>query len=176
MPHLRYSSIPAILLLSLPILTSGCGDSVGTVSGTVTYQGKPLTGGSITFLPKEGLAVNGTIDKDGTYSVAKVPAGEVKISIDTFASRTGANRPAGGGPPVAGGPPGGGGPPKDRGGPPKDVLPKDVDPKSFDPAAIEREREKHVKIPEKYLDPNKSGLTFTVVKGKNTHDIALSDK
>jgi len=176
MPQLRYSSIPALLLLSLPILASGCGDAVGTVTGTVTYKDKPLPGGSITFLPKEGVAVNGTIEKDGTYRVDKVPVGEVKISIDTFASRTGASRPTTGGPPIAGGPPGGGGPPKDRGGPPKDTLPKDVDPKNFDPAAIEKERDKNVKLPEKYLDPNKSGLTFTVQKGKQTHDIPLSDK
>jgi hypothetical protein len=33
----------------------------------------------------------------------------------------------------------------------------------------------YVKIPEKYADNKKSGLTYTMIKGKQKHDIELTD-
>jgi hypothetical protein len=118
---------------------------VGSVSGKVAYKGQPVTGGTVTFAAKEGKAtVSAAIAADGTYSAEKVPVGEYNIGIETESVK-----------PKAG--PGGLVPPK--GG---DKVP---------PAAADAP--KYVKFPEKYADPRKSGLTFTVKKGKQTLDILL---
>jgi hemoglobin len=54
------------------------------VKGNVTYKGKPVPGGTITFVPvKDGVAktITGAIGEDGTYNLSKVPRGEYKIQI-----------------------------------------------------------------------------------------------
>jgi|SRR6516165_7032671 hypothetical protein len=55
----------------------------GTISGNVTYQGKPLPAGIITFHTADGKALAGAIQSDGTYSVAKVPVGRVRVAVTT---------------------------------------------------------------------------------------------
>jgi hypothetical protein len=59
------------LALGWTVLLSGCGGSAYRtvpVEGTVTYQGKPVTSGTITFVPeKPGPAASGTIRPDGIY-------------------------------------------------------------------------------------------------------------
>jgi hypothetical protein len=61
-----------IVCLFLP----ACGDSgptipMGTVSGKVSYQGKPLTSGTVTFVSTEDSRpnANGEISPDGTYNL-----------------------------------------------------------------------------------------------------------
>jgi hypothetical protein len=63
--------------VALPVVAAilGCGDSSGLakrypVSGTVTYQGKPLERGTISFVPADGKgrAAGGTIT-EGRYSL-----------------------------------------------------------------------------------------------------------
>ena len=60
------------LAATLAALTPGCGGvGLGTVpvEGTVTYQGKPLTNGTVTFQPKEGPPAIGAIGPDGHYKL-----------------------------------------------------------------------------------------------------------
>jgi hypothetical protein len=63
-----------LLLLGLP-LAGGCGPGDGRVSvfGTVTYQGKPVPAGAITFLTTVGAPgpVCGDMIRDGRYDVPK---------------------------------------------------------------------------------------------------------
>ena len=65
-------------------LVVGCsGDgNYGDVSGTVSYDGKPLEDGLINFLPADGKGqtASGSI-KDGKYSVSKVSVGALKVQI-----------------------------------------------------------------------------------------------
>jgi hypothetical protein len=51
------------------------------VSGKVTYKGKPVTGGRITFVTSDGFSSSGIIDENGNYKVS-APVGSVKISVD----------------------------------------------------------------------------------------------
>ena len=68
----------------LPIALAGCGGaSNATVSGTVTFQGKPLPSGTVAFFGKDNQVASGAIESDGHYSVQRVPVGPVKISIST---------------------------------------------------------------------------------------------
>jgi hypothetical protein len=71
--------LPVILLISL-----GCGKPTGEgdISGKVTYEDKPLSGGSIVFLDDEDRQVGtATLGLEGEYSVFKVPVGLVRITV-----------------------------------------------------------------------------------------------
>ena len=67
------------------VLTNGCGGRpVGDVSGKVTFGGKPLAFGMIAFVAADGAVASGNVH-DGSYHVAKVPAGAAKITVQAFA-------------------------------------------------------------------------------------------
>jgi hypothetical protein len=73
-------------LLVLPLVTAvltlaGCSPGTGEITGVVKYKNEVLTGGTISFYPDAGGVFNGQIDKDGTYKVANVPAGNAKVSV-----------------------------------------------------------------------------------------------
>ncbi len=70
----------ALLLMALLVGASGCGRSA-TVTGKVTYQGRPVTHGSVVFLASDRTARSGVIEADGTYKVEGVRAGLVKIGV-----------------------------------------------------------------------------------------------
>jgi hypothetical protein len=63
------------LVIAAGFLTAalaGCssGPPTGEVKGKVTFKGKPVTEGTVTFLnPKEGGAAEAEIGRDGTYEV-----------------------------------------------------------------------------------------------------------
>jgi hypothetical protein len=70
--------------LALALLVSGCGPSVGDVSGKVLQKdGTPLPGGAITFHVEGKNPVSGIIQPDGSYTARNVHAGPAKISVDT---------------------------------------------------------------------------------------------
>lgn len=54
------------------IFLAGCGAKVNTVAGKVSYNGQPVTGGSITLVPEAGggkpAAAN--VQSDGTFVMA----------------------------------------------------------------------------------------------------------
>src|SRR5262245_48509919 len=70
-------------LLLVP-LVAGCGPGEGTVSGKVTYDGKPLPGGLVTFRPADPRQnpVSVQLDKEGNFPATALPVGEVKVCID----------------------------------------------------------------------------------------------
>lgn len=61
------------------------------VKGTVTLDGKPLTGGSILFVLADNnkMMVRTMIQPDGTFSVADAPQGKAIVSVDTEICRMG---------------------------------------------------------------------------------------
>ncbi len=83
--------VGVVLMFSLTALV-GCGDkpSLGSVEGTVTFQGKALPEGTITFVPEKGRSAVGQI-KDGkivdvTCFEANdgAPVGNVKVGIRSY--------------------------------------------------------------------------------------------
>lgn len=80
--RMRRVSALLLVLLLLPLATGcGGGQAKGTVSGKVTYQGKPLTSGIVTFVPETGAPQYADIQSDGTYRMTSAPAGLVKIGV-----------------------------------------------------------------------------------------------
>jgi hypothetical protein len=70
------------VLVCLPVL-SGCGGDP-SVTGRVTYQSRPLASGQISFIAGDGRSASGTINSDGTYFVARVPAGRVVVVVTSL--------------------------------------------------------------------------------------------
>jgi hypothetical protein len=59
-------------VLILAALVSGCGSTGATVSGTVTFEGAPVSNGSISFLPADGK---------GPAEGAPIRGGQYKLDI-----------------------------------------------------------------------------------------------
>ena len=84
----------ACFLLSLALVSgSGCSDGSGLqpVSGTVSFQGKPLDQGAIQFLPVEGSRTeSGAGIKDGQYSIPAengLAPGKYKVTVFSYDER-----------------------------------------------------------------------------------------
>jgi hypothetical protein len=149
------------LIFLLPLwllLVLGCsGGSKGTaarLSGSVKYKGTAVTAGMITFIAKseDGKAAGtylAPINADGTYSIAQLPAGEFQVAIETESAN----------------------PKRASSGP----YQKMQGPRPEKASSAEAAKGAYVKIPSKYADPKKSGLTVTLTSGKNTKDFDLTD-
>jgi hypothetical protein len=151
-----------LLTLLLGLLAVGCSSKKGTVSGKVTYNGKPLTKGMVTFLPESGQggAFSSPIKEDGTYMVSGVPAGKMKIAVvpARVQNKTAMTPQAG----------------KSENGQVsetgKKIMPRLA--KKF-AGVLEAPKGPSSDFPSHYSNPEKSGLEFTVTGGSETHDIEL---
>jgi hypothetical protein len=146
-------SAVAGLIFTLAVL--GCGGSNTTINnleGKITYKGADVTGGSIVFYPASGGPIPGYIKPDGSYIASDIPPGEVTVTIETASVQNTGKAIL---PPGGKMPPGG-----DAGKYPGANMPTGG---------------KVIQIPAKYADRNKSGLKFTVGKGKVEKNFELTD-
>jgi hypothetical protein len=75
-------SCGGLALLALPLLVAaGCGGGDPTVSGKITFNGKPVTDGIINFQAKGSKPLGGGINSDGMYTF-ELPPGEYQVRID----------------------------------------------------------------------------------------------
>jgi hypothetical protein len=180
------SARPALAGLVL-LAAFGCGGShgKGTVSGTVTLDGQPLPAGKIAFVPAQGAGVSADIKEDGTYTATDVPAGEIKVIVETASLKPIVDQAKGAG--AKGGPAkyasGSSGGPGATTTPDANMSPeaKAFFEKQQKTVAEGRERAKELAaryraIPTKYADPGTSGLSLTVKSGENKYDVPLSSK
>src|SRR5262245_29574458 len=78
----------AVLIAVACVASTGCGPKRAVradravVSGTVTYQGKPVTGGVITFTGANGDTEQGMLRDTGAFYVENAPVGENKVTVD----------------------------------------------------------------------------------------------
>jgi hypothetical protein len=150
----RVAGVALALALATAIVVPGCAKQAATVSGSVTYKGQPLKGGVVAFIPEKGATVPAQIGEDGTYTAEGVPVGEVTVTVDTSSLKP----PAGFR---------GGGPPRYE---PPPNAPAGT---KYKPPDLGSNAKNYVEIPDKYMDPQESGLKFTVKGGKNTYNIPL---
>jgi hypothetical protein len=136
-----------LMAVSTLVVSAGCGSKVATVSGKVTYQGKPVVYGVVSIIGPDGITQSGTIEPDGSFTVRGVGVGEGKVAVTSM-------KP----------PDGTGGKAKGFGrDAPGDDERKPADP---DPAASPEVIKNWFPIPAKYGDHKQSGLTITVGDGK----------
>jgi hypothetical protein len=161
------------LPLFLAMAAAGCGRPVGDVSGMVTYKGTPIVMGSVVFIGSDGVPHSGQIEPDGTYAVSEVPAGTVKIAVlspDPGRALRPGDLPPSLAPLVQ----------QEIKGPKAEDARRlqekmqEVRGIKINLGSTQGERTKWRKLPKEYADPQASGLTMEVSKGKNTHDIPLN--
>jgi hypothetical protein len=138
------------LALLMVAAASGCGSSVGKISGKVYYKNVPLKGGNVSFVSADKTSQIAKINEDGSYTVEKVSLGETTICVETASLKP---------PPV--------GMPKSK-GPPGGETPGGYQPPDYAARA-----KRYTPIPERYASPEKSKLTYMVVGGSQEHDIKL---
>src|SRR5262245_35060772 len=97
-----------ILLLVLSVVF-GCGPGSATVTGKVTYKGKPVVSGTVVMLGSDERMVSAEIKADGQYVLAGVRSGKVRIGVSSpppaqdghGGGRRGGDKSSGGAPPPA---------------------------------------------------------------------------
>lgn len=149
------------LFFTVAIIGCGSGVSVQPVTGKVTLDGAPIKGATVTFSPVEGgggKAAAGIADADGLFKLSDMGsgtegavAGEYQVGVLWFKPSPDSSNATG----------------ESGGG---ESVQKD-DAKSragvSGPDSL---------LPTAYQDPKTSGLTATVVKGKNEFTFELDSK
>jgi hypothetical protein len=69
-----------LLVLLFLVGAGGCGNRA-TVSGKVTYQGRPVTYGAVIFVAGDGTARSAVIAPDGSYKIEGLSPGTLKIGV-----------------------------------------------------------------------------------------------
>lgn len=157
---------PLLLLPVVAVLAAaGCGGSntlaPASVSGSVNYKGKPVTGGQVLFYSgTNGTPYSATIAPDGTYSIADIPAGELVVCVDTESLSPEQKESAGKDAKRREAMMGNRQPPAGRGG-------------SGGGAAAAEAEGKYVKLPAKYANPKTSPVTYTTKTGRQVYNIEL---
>ena len=104
--------VSAVALLAVAGVVGCGGEQAYPVTGTVTFEGKPIQGGgSITFMPvgESGKAAGGEIAADGTYTLTTTEpgdgtlAGEYRVIILQVTEQEGKVIPKDGEEPIPGG-------------------------------------------------------------------------
>jgi hypothetical protein len=73
----------AFLMFVACLGSAGCGKPIVMVSGNVSYQGKPLKGGTIRFVDATGRVASAAIDQNGNYTIEHAMVGEASITVET---------------------------------------------------------------------------------------------
>ena len=72
----------AIILVSA-FVCCGCGAGRGDIMGKVTQKQRPVVFGTVLVVGGDGLPHFGPIQEDGSYTVEDVPAGPVRIAVNS---------------------------------------------------------------------------------------------
>ena len=141
------SRIVSAAIVLTALAATGCGPKAGSLSGKVTYQGKPLRWGNVVAIwtgGPPGSPNSGTskLTDDGSYDIGKVPAGgTVQLYVEV------PQIPMGGG----------------------------ISSHTPSPEVVKQTKEKlgYEEIPEKYRSAKTSGLSVEIKPGANKFDITI---
>ena len=142
----RWSLAASCLIALGSLFGGGCGSRTATVVGRVTYQGKPVSGGSVIVYCSDKQIARGTISVDGTYSIPNVPYGSSVVTVQAPAQAPAGLRTQQTLPRSSGGP-----------------IPPTV--QVSDPGRIP--------LPLRYGVPEESGLSVAIDRATVTYDIDL---
>ena len=160
-----------LLLFSLtvaPLAMTGCGGGGGSdldtqyVEGVVTLDGKPVPDATVTFVPVtagQGASATGYTDANGVYKLTAVAVGETSASGEAEAGTLPGEYLVGVTKSVTVAP----------------MSAEEAETKGIpykEPSVNEVPKTTHV-VPQKYNDPQKSGLKATVTDGENTIPLEL---
>ena len=132
--HRLFPACALGLIASLLAMASGCDKGIKriNVSGTVTYEGKPVTSGLLKFSGPNGAYSAAVLGDGGKYSITDVVPGETKIGVMESPQGSGSSSGAKSGPAAA-----------------------------------------PVSLPEKFRDPEKSGVKYLITAEMKELNIEL---
>jgi hypothetical protein len=140
------------LALFAPLVLAGCSGGKGTVKGKVSYKGTLLKGGNVTFLSTAGKqSISCAINEDGSYTAEGVPAGPVKILVETASLKPQATQGA-----------------RSYSPPPGQKAPEGY------LTGMGDNSKRYTEIPEMYGDPEKTDQLYTVTTGTQEKNIELT--
>jgi hypothetical protein len=150
-PRFRLFQGGFLAVLAL-LFASGCAKPNGTISGTVYYDGKVVKGGTVAFFTLDGKTLERSeIAEDGSYSIASMPIGDVRISVTTRALKPN--------------------PMQDRA---RASMPKGLPPEAAGYMGGGGNADRYVPIPDRYSEFETSQLIYNVVAGPQEHKIELA--
>ncbi|HXG12534.1 MAG TPA: hypothetical protein VNK04_22450 [Gemmataceae bacterium] len=132
-------------LAAVLLAVAGCGGGTADVAGKVTFRGKPVVFGTVVVIGPDGVPKSGAIQPDGTYRVRGVKTGIAKVTVSS--------------PPPPGLVPAS----KKKVG--RDEADERTPADAGNPVSPEVARG-WFPVPEKYADPERSGLTAEVKPGQ----------
>jgi hypothetical protein len=170
--RLRFGGATALLVALLLVGCQRNPNAPASVNGKVTYNGGPVTGGSVSFHFKDGVRFDAPIRGDGTYLAIDIPAGDATVTVETESinpanKKTDYNSPPGAG--MKAGMYGKGAAPKPSAGGSGKGAKMSPAPDGAGGDSV------YMKIPPKYADKEKSGLTVAIKEGKQTSNFELTD-
>lgn len=127
------------------VAIAGCKARQAEVTGSVRYRNKPLTSGSVSFYCANGEIRSSIISEDGTYHLAKMAPGSVRVTVASHPRVPQSLRASWG--PTRVGPSG-----------------------AREPEAPEKPL---VQVPKRYNQPESSELAFEVQPGEQKLDLEL---
>jgi hypothetical protein len=135
-----------LLVIVLAFFFSGTKSA--TVTGRITYQGKPVIWGSVVLVGADGRCAAGRIEPDGTYRVENASLGSVHVGVisrDPLVQNWATNLKAS----------------RTRPSAKLFATPPPVDRRRWFP------------LPQQFEEPTNSGMTLILKKGTNERDITL---
>ena len=135
-----------------PLLLAGCGGGGNaSVSGQVLYGDEPLALVTVAFFYDGGASKTTVTDDEGHYSLMQVPSGHVRIGIVIPTTSMPAPRPH------------------------LNVRKDQPPPRETEGDKPELLYDIPLELARKLLDPDASGLDYTIVPGEQTHDIIIPE-
>ena len=143
---LKYGLLIALLGAAMMLGCNSGGQRIAPVSGTVTYNGKPVPGAHVSFVPSDGSsrAAEGLTDANGKFTLGTFSTSDGAV-VGTHKIGVIANGPAR---PAR---------PGEGSGMPGETVPGPP------------------LIPAKYFSPETSGITQEVKPGSNSVELTLKD-
>jgi len=166
-----------ILTFAVVLIALGCARPTGSIKGKVSYDGKILKNGNISFVSTEGQnSASAQIMEDGTYDIPKITSGNYKVVVETesYNPKTSMKKDSFGKDNMASkqNPPPGK-EPKQSGPADPSKIPEGYHASNPAEAAAIKAGERFTQIPEKFQKADSTPLTYTAVQGSQTHDIDL---
>ena len=76
-------ALARIAVVAALLVAIGCGGGTAPVAGKVTFQGKRVVFGTVVVIGTDGIPKSGPIQPDGTYRVAGVKVGPAKVAVSS---------------------------------------------------------------------------------------------
>jgi hypothetical protein len=145
--------LPVVLAV---VLSQGCsGGPRSDVFGTITYEGKPVKGGTIILLAPDNRTYPGRIQDDGSYRITSVPQGKIQVAVQGSPPRV-KPRPA-----------------PDTKGPTSQAKEERKTADNQKQAALPPPPSDGLQIPAWYSDPTRSGLSLELGASQQEFSVDL---